>query len=60
MNIFLPKWLLRGFLVSGEETLPNLNTTTAGNLAFGYPGIVGAMMNTRFGEPFGESFEGMS
>lgn len=38
----------------------DLNTTTPGNLAFGYPGIVGAMMNIRLGEPFGESFDGMS
>ena len=60
MNHCLPKWATEGILVRGEEALTNLNTTTPGNFAFGYPGIVGAMMNTRFGEPFGESFEGMS
>ena len=40
--------------MSGEKASTNLNTTTPGNFAFGYPGIVGAMMNTRFGEPFGK------
>ena len=37
-----------------------VDTTTPRNFAFECPGIVGAIMNTQSGEPFGESFEGMS
>ena len=44
----------------GGTNEPELNTATPRNFALGYPRAVGAMMNDRFGEPFEESFEGIS